>query len=184
MMTIKKNNLAELIMYCMYLLVLLSFGFLSTTCTLLPADERTYLWSKDSSSLYVSSLTEGFESGQIPDIWGFEGFAPWLITPISHTGNFSIQSGSISYFSYTTLKLKVRIPNSGFIDFYIDVSSTPGSSLNLSIDSSMIGEWSSAWWTHVVVPLGPGDHLLTWKFSTQDWVGAPALIDDIVLTSN
>ena len=118
-------------------------------------------------------LIEDFETGTFAEFdWIHSGDAQWEIHTDAYSGNYSVQSGSISNNQISELSLIMNILYEGDLTFFAKASSEQGNSgivydyLEFYIDDQeqnlVIGGESS--WDEYTVTLPVGEHNLKWVY--------------------
>ena len=131
---------------------------------------------------------DGFESGDLyQNMWINDGTNPWEVTTNTpHSGSYCVRSTNKTMFSTSKISLGVNVPISCVVSYYAKISCFPLNGGGFFIDNVQYGETikDEVPWTKYTVSLGPGNHLLEWKYANQltegDYENA-FYIDDITV---
>lgn len=131
---------------------------------------------------------DGFESGDLyQNMWINDGTNPWEVTTNTpHSGSYCVRSTNKTMFSTSKISLGVNVPISCVVSYYAKISCFPLNGGGFFIDNVQYGETikDEVPWTKYTVSLGPGNHLLEWKYGNQltegDYENA-FYIDDITV---
>ena len=130
---------------------------------------------------------EDFETGDLsrfPWETGWWDDAPWVITPVSHSGAYAVQAGKIGDYKRSWLQVTVEVATDDKISFWYRVSSEEGADfLQLFIDGKIRGRWSGdSGWQEASFPVAAGVHTFRWEY-IKDGSGSSgedtAYLDDI-----
>jgi formylglycine-generating enzyme required for sulfatase activity len=132
---------------------------------------------------------EDFETGGLKRFpWETGGDAPWVITPVSHSGAYGVQAGRIGDNQKSWIQITFGVTQEGQISFWHRVSSeADGDFLHFFIDNRLQGKWSGEIaWTQATFSLAQGSHTLRWEY-IKDGSGSAgkdtAYLDDIAFPS-
>ena len=133
-------------------------------------------------------IYDGFESGDLyQNMWINDGTSPWeVMTEHPHSGSYCVRSTNKTMFSTSKISLGVNVPVSCVVTYYAMISCFPLNGGGFFIDNVQQGETIKdiVPWTKYSVALGPGNHLLEWKYANQltegDYENA-FYIDDITV---
>ena len=128
---------------------------------------------------------EDFETGDFSRFpWETGGDAPWVMTPVSHSGAYAVQAGKIGDNQRSWLKITFNVTQEGQIGFWYRVSSEADFDfLRFFIDGQAQGSWSGdIGWQQASFPITVGTYSLRWEYA-KDGSGAfdkdTAYLDDI-----
>ena len=133
-------------------------------------------------------IYDGFESGDLyQNMWINDGTNPWEVTTNTpHSGTYCVRSTNKTMFSTSKISLGVNVPTTCVVSYYAKISCFPLNGGGFFIDNVQYGETikDEVPWTKYTVSLGPGNHLLEWKYGNQlaegDYENA-FYIDDITV---
>ncbi len=141
------------------------------------------------SIIVVESISEGFESGKLSNIWITDGNAiPFITTEETHTGRYSLRFGKVKDDQYSQLTVIVYLKKSAVLTYYQKVSSEKGGDgmiffVDDDTDNGIISSGKNDW-ERVKTSVPAGVHSLTWMYlkdsDTTEGKDA-AWIDDITL---
>lgn len=152
--------------------------------TTLGPGEHVIRWTYTKDDVYSSGSDAGwldslsFTPGAPPLVvsldgdaleWTTSGTTAWTAPASdSHDGVDAARSGPISEF-YDLTWLETRVSGAGELRFWWKVSSNEaGGFFDLELNGRIIRTISGeVGWQEVVVPLGPGDHVLRWTYSNE-----------------
>ena len=116
-------------------------------------------------------IYDGFESGDLyQNMWINDAGTPWEITMDDpHSGSYCVRSTNKAMFSSSKITLGVNTPISCVVSFYAKINCTPLNGGGFFIDNVQHGETLNGEipWTKYTFALGPGNHLLDWKYGNQ-----------------
>ena len=114
---------------------------------------------------------DGIESGDLyQNMWINDGTNPWEVTTNTpHSGSYCVRSTNKTMFSTSKISLGVNVPISCVVSYYAKISCFPLNGGGFFIDNVQYGETikDEVPWTKYTVSLGPGNHLLEWKYGNQ-----------------
>lgn len=118
-----------------------------------------------------AGIYDGFESGDLyQNMWINDAGSPWEITMDNpHSGWYCVRSTNKTMFSSSKITLGVTTPVSCVVSYYAKIDCTPLNGGGFFIDNVQHGETinGSKPWTKYTFTLGPGNHLLDWKYGNQ-----------------
>ena len=118
-----------------------------------------------------AGIYDGFESGDFyQNMWINDATSPWVITTTQpNTGNYCAKSTNTGMFSNSKISLAVNLPTSCVVSYYARVSCFPLNGCGFFIDNVQYGETlkDEVPWTRYTVAIGPGNHILEWKYANQ-----------------
>ena len=116
-------------------------------------------------------IYEGFESGDFyQNMWINDATSPWVITTTQpNSGTYCAKSTNTGMFSNSKISLAVNLPTSCVVSYYARVSCFPLNGCGFFIDNVQYGETlkDEVPWTRYTVSIGPGNHILEWKYANQ-----------------
>ena len=116
-------------------------------------------------------IYDGFESGDFyQNMWINDATSPWVITTTQpNTGTYCAKSTNTGMFSNSKISLAVNLPTSCVVSYYARVSCFPLNGCGFFIDNVQYGETlkDEVPWTRYTVAIGPGNHILEWKYANQ-----------------
>lgn len=116
-------------------------------------------------------IYDGFESGDLyQNMWINDGTSPWeVMTENPHGGSYCVRSTNKAMFSTSKISLGVNVPVTCVVTYYAMISCFPLNGGGFFIDNVQYGETlkDEVPWTRYSVTLGPGNHLLEWKYANQ-----------------
>jgi serine protease AprX len=133
-------------------------------------------------------IYDGFESGDLlQNMWINDGTSPWEVTMTTpNSGSYCVRSTNKAMFSSSKITLGVNVPTTCVVSYYAMVDCFPLNGCGFLIDNVQYGQTlkDKVPWTKYTVALGPGNHLLEWKYVNQltegDYENA-FYIDDITV---
>ncbi len=133
-------------------------------------------------------IYDGFESGDLlQNMWINDGTSPWEVTMESpNSGSYCVRSTNKAMFSSSKITLGVNVPTTCVVSYYAMVDCFPLNGCGFLIDNVQYGQTlkDKVPWTKYTVALGPGNHMLEWKYVNQltegDYENA-FYIDDITV---
>lgn len=133
-------------------------------------------------------IHDGFESGDLlQNMWINDGTSPWEVTMTTpNSGSYCVRSTNKAMFSSSKITLGVNVPTTCVVSYYAMVDCFPLNGCGFLIDNVQYGQTlkDKVPWTKYTVALGPGNHLLEWKYVNQltegDYENA-FYIDDITV---
>ena len=118
-----------------------------------------------------AGIYDGFESGDFyQNMWINDATSPWVVTTTQpNTGTYCAKSTNTSMFSNSKISLAVNLPTSCVVSYYARVSCFPLNGCGFFIDNVQYGETlkDEVPWTRYTVAIGPGNHILEWKYANQ-----------------
>ena len=118
-----------------------------------------------------SSINDGFESGDFyQNMWINDATSPWVITATQpNGGTYCAKSTNANMFSNSKISLAVNIPAPSVVSYYARISCFPLNGGGFFIDNVQYGETlkDETSWTRYTVAIGPGNHILEWKYANQ-----------------
>ena len=118
-----------------------------------------------------AGIYDGFESGDFyQNMWINDATSPWIITTTQpNTGTYCAKSTNTGMFSNSKISLAVNLPTSCVVSYYARVSCFPLNGCGFFIDNVQYGETlkDEVPWTRYTVAIGPGNHILEWKYANQ-----------------
>ncbi len=118
-----------------------------------------------------AGIYDGFESGDFyQNMWINDATSPWVITTTQpNTGTYCAKSTNTGMFSNSKISLAVNLPTSCVVSYYARVSCFPLNGCGFFIDNVQYGETlkDEVPWTRYTVAIGPGNHILEWKYANQ-----------------
>ena len=118
-----------------------------------------------------AGIYDGFESGDFyQNMWINDATSPWVITTTQpNTGTYCAKSTNTGMFSNSKISLAVNLPTSCVVSYYARVSCFPLNGCGFFIDNVQYGETlkDEVPWTRYTVSIGPGNHILEWKYANQ-----------------
>jgi subtilisin family serine protease len=118
-----------------------------------------------------AGIYDGFESGDFyQNMWINDATSPWGITTTQpNTGTYCAKSTNTGMFSNSKISLAVNLPTSCVVSYYARVSCFPLNGCGFFIDNVQYGETlkDEVPWTRYTVAIGPGNHILEWKYANQ-----------------
>ena len=118
-----------------------------------------------------SGIYDSFESGDFyQNMWINDATSPWVVTTIQpNGGSYCAKSTNTGMFSSSKLSLAVNIPTTSIISYYARVNCFPLNGCGFFIDNVQYGETlkDEVPWTCYTVAIGPGNHILEWKYANQ-----------------
>ena len=118
-----------------------------------------------------AGIYDGFESGNFyQNMWINDATSPWIITTTQpNTGTYCAKSTNTGMFSNSKISLAVNLPTSCVVSYYARVSCFPLNGCGFFIDNVQYGETlkDEVPWTRYTVAIGPGNHILEWKYANQ-----------------
>ena len=118
-----------------------------------------------------AGIYDGFESGDFyQNMWINDATSPWVITTVQpNTGTYCAKSTNTGMFSNSKISLAVNLPTSCVVSYYARVSCFPLNGCGFFIDNVQYGETlkDEVPWTRYTVAIGPGNHILEWKYANQ-----------------
>ena len=135
------------------------------------------------------SWTDGFEAAPAA-VWSAAGVAPWnlhLASASAYEGGFSAQSGLVTHYETSGLRVTVTFPAAGTISFWRLVSSEANYDwLRFYVDGALVDQWSGQLaWAQASYPATAGVHTLEWTYEKDVSVNAgndAAWIDLVEIT--
>lgn len=116
-------------------------------------------------------IFDGFESGDLyQNMWINDGTSPWEVTTQEpNSGSYCVRSTNKTMFSTSKISLGVNVPVSCSVSYYAMINCFPLNGGGFFIDNVQQGETlkDTVSWTKYTVSLGPGNHLLEWKYGNQ-----------------
>ncbi|MCR5035871.1 MAG: S8 family serine peptidase [Bacteroidales bacterium] len=116
-------------------------------------------------------IYDGFESGDLlQNMWINDGTSPWEVTMESpNSGSYCVRSTNKAMFSSSKITLGVNVPTTCVVSYYAMVDCFPLNGCGFLIDNVQYGQTlkDKVPWTKYTVALGPGNHLLEWKYVNQ-----------------
>jgi hypothetical protein len=103
-------------------------------------------------------------------MWINDATSPWVITTTQpNTGTYCAKSTNTGMFSNSKISLAVNLPTSCVVSYYARVSCFPLNGCGFFIDNVQYGETlkDEVPWTRYTVAIGPGNHILEWKYANQ-----------------
>jgi serine protease AprX len=118
-----------------------------------------------------AGIYDGFESGDFyQNMWINDATSPWVITTTQpNTCTYCAKSTNTGMFSNSKISLAVNLPTSCVVSYYARVSCFPLNGCGFFIDNVQYGETlkDEVPWTRYTVAIGPGNHILEWKYANQ-----------------
>ena len=118
-----------------------------------------------------AGIYDGFESGDFyQNMWINDATSPWVVTTTQpNTGTYCAKSTNTGMFSNSKISLAVNLPTSCVVSYYARVSCFPLNGCGFFIDNVQYGETlkDEVPWTRYTVAIGPGNHILEWKYANQ-----------------
>ena len=118
-----------------------------------------------------AGIYDGFESGDFyQNMWINDATSPWVITTTQpNTGTYCAKSTNTGMFSNSKISLAVNLPTSCVVSYHARVNCFPLNGCGFFIDNVQYGETlkDDVPWTRYTVAIGPGNHILEWKYSNQ-----------------
>ena len=116
-------------------------------------------------------IYDGFESGDLyQNMWINDATSPWIVTTDSpNGGSYCVKSTNKTMFSTSKISLAVNTQVNCMVSYYAKISCFPLNGGGFFIDNVQQGETIKdiVPWTLFSVMLGPGNHLLEWKYGNQ-----------------
>jgi hypothetical protein len=103
-------------------------------------------------------------------MWINDATSPWVVTTTQpNTGTYCAKSTNTGMFSNSKISLAVNLPTSCVVSYYARVSCFPLNGCGFFIDNVQYGETlkDEVPWTRYTVAIGPGNHILEWKYANQ-----------------
>lgn len=130
-------------------------------------------YSTTATVCYVlGSRYDSFEDSLHSYPWHTGGTQPWqLDNSQSHSGQYSLRSGSIGYRQTSDLLLHIDMPRADSVSFWARVSSEQGADIfTFSVDGTRRGNAFSGQrgWTRFAYLVPAGNHLLRWRYSKDE----------------
>ncbi len=118
-----------------------------------------------------AGVYDGFESGDFyQNMWINDATSPWVITTTQpNEGSYCAKSTNTGMFTNSKISLAVNLPTSSVVSYYARVSCFPLNGCGFFIDNVQYGETlkDEVPWTRYTVAIGPGNHILEWKYANQ-----------------
>ena len=118
-----------------------------------------------------AGIYDGFESGDFyQNMWINDATSPWVVTTTQpNEGSYCAKSTNTGMFSNSKISLAVNLPTSCVVSYYARVSCFPLNGCGFFIDNVQYGETlkDEVPWTRYTVAIGPGNHILEWKYANQ-----------------
>lgn len=116
-------------------------------------------------------IYDGFESGDLyQNMWINDGTSPWEVTMENpNSGSYCVRSTNKAMFSSSKITLGVNVPTTCVVSYYAMVDCFPLNGCGFLIDNVQYGQTLKDYvpWTKYIVALGPGNHMLEWKYVNQ-----------------
>lgn len=116
-------------------------------------------------------IYDGFESGDLlQNMWINDGTSPWEVTMENpNSGSYCVRSTNKAMFSSSKITLGVNVPTTCVVSYYAMVDCFPLNGCGFLVDNVQYGQTlkDKVPWTKYTVALGPGNHLLEWKYVNQ-----------------
>lgn len=116
-------------------------------------------------------IYDGFESGDLyQNMWINDGTSPWEVTMQEpNSGSYCVKSTNKAMFSTSKISLGVNVSVTSKVSYYAKIDCFPLNGGGFFIDNVQYGEKlkDKVPWTKFTVTLGPGNHLLEWKYANQ-----------------
>ncbi len=115
----------------------------------------------------VGTSRDGFGNGLQAFPWQTGGTLPWTVdSTVSHSGRYSLRSGTIDYRQTSTLTLDVIMPSDDSISFWMRISTEQSyDKLTFAIDGVKHTEASGEFnWRRYAYPITAGTHTLSWRY--------------------
>lgn len=116
-------------------------------------------------------IYDGFESGDLlQNMWINDGTSPWEVTMENpNSGSYCVRSTNKANFSSSKITLGVNVPTTCVVSYYAMVDCFPLNGCGFLIDNVQYGQTlkDKVPWTKYTVALGPGNHMLEWKYVNQ-----------------
>ena len=116
-------------------------------------------------------IYDGFESGDLlQNMWVNDASSPWEVTMENpNSGSYCVRSTNKAMFSSSKITLGVSVPTNCVVSYYAMVDCFPLNGCGFGIDNVQYGETlkDKVPWTKYTVALGPGNHMLEWKYVNQ-----------------
>ena len=135
----------------------------------------------------ISSITDGFETGELDPAYTTGGHAPWdVASDYTHTGSYAAKSGDITHLQQSWM---TRTVGGGDVEFWYRVSSESDYDwFNFYIDGDrQIHLSGTVDWTHYTTTLPEGEYELKWEYTKDQSLssgGDAAWIDDLAVTAD
>ena len=118
-----------------------------------------------------AGIYDGFESGDFyQNMWINDATSPWVVTDTQpNTGTYCAKSTNTGMFSNSKISLAVNLPTTSVVSYYARVSCFPLNGCGFFVDNVQYGETlkDEVPWTRYTVTIGPGNHILEWKYANQ-----------------
>ena len=118
-----------------------------------------------------AGIYDSFESGDFyQNMWINDATSPWVVTTTQpNSGTYCAKSTNTGMFSNSKISLAVNLPTSCVVSYYARVSCFPLNGCGFFIDNVQYGETlkDEVPWTRYTVAIGPGNHILEWKYANQ-----------------
>jgi hypothetical protein len=118
-----------------------------------------------------AGVYDGFESGDFyQNMWINDATSPWVVTDTQpNTGTYCAKSTNTGMFSNSKISLAVNLPTTSVVSYYARVSCFPLNGCGFFVDNVQYGETlkDEVPWTRYTVTIGPGNHILEWKYANQ-----------------
>ena len=114
---------------------------------------------------------DGFESGNFyQNMWINDATSPWVITDAQpNSGTYCAKSTNTGMFTTSKISLAVNLPTTSVVSYYARVSCFPLNGCGFFVDNVQYGETlkDEVPWTRYTATLGPGNHILEWRYANQ-----------------